>query len=77
MKKKRGAPKKADAIAKREVYQLRLSEAEKLTFARAAEIDGKTMADWMRDRLRAVSRRELEDHGESVPFLANSVSKKS
>lgn len=69
MKKKRGAPKKSADKAKRELLQIRLSTAEKEAFTRAADIDGKKVSEWIRDRLRRCSRQELEEHGQNVPFL--------
>jgi len=70
MKKKLGAPKKSAAKAKRSVLQLRVNEAEKKAFEQAAELDGKATSDWVRDRLRRLSREELLAHGREVPFLA-------
>ena len=70
MKKKRGAPPKPAASAKRALVQIRLNEAEKEAFAQAADLDGKKLSEWIRDRLRRVSRAELEEHGRTVPFLA-------
>lgn len=68
--KRRGAPKKPPDKAKRETLQIRLSAAEKLAFATAADLDGKKVAEWIRDRLRRASRQELERAGLSIPFLA-------
>ncbi|CAN5147913.1 hypothetical protein BH11PLA2_BH11PLA2_46310 [soil metagenome] len=69
MGKKRGAPSKPVEKLKGEVLQIRLSTQEKQAFARAAELDGKKVAEWIRDRLRRLSRAELEEHGEVAPFL--------
>jgi hypothetical protein len=69
-KRKTGAPKKPDEKAKRELLQLRIGAAEKETFALAAELDGKKLSEWIRDRLRRDSRAELESYGREVPFLA-------
>jgi hypothetical protein len=71
MKKKSGAPHKPDAKAKRELVQIRLGITEKAAFVRAADLDGKKLSEWIRDRLRSVSRKELESRGEEVPFLTN------
>ena len=70
MTKRQGAPRKSPDIAKSKVFQLRLTETEKEAFRLAAERDGKTLSDWIRDRLRRVSRQELQEHGDEVPFLA-------
>ena len=64
-----GAPKKPDAIAKRELLQIRLSAEEKKAFTMAATFDGKKVSEWIRDRLRRDSRTELETLGQIVPFL--------
>ena len=69
MGKKRGAPPKSVDVAKASLLQIRLSAAEKEAFANAAKLDGKKISEWIRDRLRRVAREELEEHGESVPFL--------
>ncbi len=74
MAKKRGAPAKPPDKAKAEVLQIRLSGAEKRAFARAAEIDGKKVSEWIRDRLRAIPREELQAVGDQFPFLSNSAS---
>ena len=73
MKKKRGAPKKSPDKAKASLLQIRLGAAEKETFARAAELDGKKVSEWIRDRLRRISRQELESVGEPVPFLTSNT----
>jgi predicted HicB family RNase H-like nuclease len=73
MQKKRGAPRKLPEKAKSEMVQLRLSSAEKQAFALAAELDGKKISEWIRDRLRRVSRQEIETAGLPVPFLAGIV----
>ena len=69
MGKQRGAPRKSSGAAKLALLQIRLSVAEKEAFANAAELDGKKVSEWIRDRLRRVARQELEGHGASVPFL--------
>ncbi|HEV3259915.1 MAG TPA: DUF1778 domain-containing protein [Gemmataceae bacterium] len=69
MKKKRGAPKKPPEKAKADLLQIRVSPAEKQAFQLAAEIDGKKMSEWIRDRLRRESRQEIEQAGLPVPFL--------
>lgn len=73
MAKKRGAPRKSAAVAKKSLLQIRLSDAEKEAFAHAAELDGKKTSEWIRDRLRRVARQELEEHGAAVPFLPGKV----
>lgn len=68
MSKKRGAPPKSPEKAKNQVFQIRLSSAEKEAFRLAAEADGKKIAEWIRDRLRRDSRNELEKQNIPVPF---------
>ena len=69
MAKRRGAPRKAVAKTKNALLQLRVNDAEKEAFALAAELDGKKTSEWIRDRLRRLSREELVAHGREVPFL--------
>jgi hypothetical protein len=45
-------------------------EAEKQAFQAAAELDGKKLSEWIRDRLRRLSREELQANGLDVPFLS-------
>jgi len=73
MKKKPGAPRKSAARAKLALIQIRLNEAEKATFRAAADLDGKKLSEWIRDRLRRDARQELELHGREIPFLASHV----
>jgi uncharacterized protein (DUF1778 family) len=56
--------------AKAELLQIRLSVSEKTTFSDAAELDGKNVSEWIRDRLRRVSRQELQEAGKTEAFLA-------
>jgi hypothetical protein len=70
MKKKTGAPKKPAGKSKGELVQIRLNSAEKRTFQDAADLDGKKLSEWIRDRLRRLSREELEKEGRAVAFLA-------
>jgi uncharacterized protein (DUF1778 family) len=71
MAKKRGAPVKLPEKAKAELIQLRVSSAEKNAFNAAADMDGKKLSEWIRDRLRRLAREELEDAGQEVAFLAS------
>lgn len=67
--KKRGAPKKSPEKAKGELLQIRVNSAEKRAFADAADLDGKKLSEWIRDRLRRLSRQELEAAGRPVAFV--------
>ena len=70
MKKKTGAPKKPANKVKGELVQIRLNTAEKQAFQDAADLDGKKLSEWIRDRLRRLSREELEKEGRAVAFLS-------
>ena len=68
------APRKRNATAARPgrtvLLQVRLTPLEKAGFSSAAELDGKKLSEWLRDRLRRLAREELQAHGQAVPFLA-------
>jgi hypothetical protein len=66
---KRGRPQGATGKSKGEVMQVRLDAAEKQAFTDAAALDGKDLSEWVRDRLRRLSRQELEEAGKPVAFL--------
>jgi uncharacterized protein (DUF1778 family) len=67
--KKTGRPRKAARDRKTEYIELRVETSEKQTFQRAAEAAGLPLSGWMRDRLRRMSRKELEDMALPVAFL--------
>jgi hypothetical protein len=46
-----------------------MEKREKEGFAAAAQVAGIPLAVWMRERLRRVAAKELEDVGREVPFL--------
>lgn len=64
-----GRPKKSSRAMRTEYLDVRLEELEKKAFRDAAELAGMPLATWVRDRLRAASRRELLESGRQVPFL--------
>ena len=68
IKPKRGAPKKPLEKSKSKLIQVRASLPEKQAFSAAADLDGKTLSVWIRDRLRKIAHEELERHGQQVPF---------
>ena len=71
MRKKRGRPTgSVTGETKAELMQIRVTAAEKETFADAAALDGKDLSEWVRDRLRRLSRQELEQAGRPVSFLS-------
>ncbi len=65
-----GAPKKAPAKAKKSLVQIRLAGTEKQAFNDAADLDGKKLSEWIRDRLRRLAQEELEAAGRPVAFLS-------
>ncbi len=73
-KARRGAPKKSPDKAKAALIQLRVNDAEKRAFVDAADLDGKKLSEWMRDRLRRLAREELQAHGRTVAFLPSGES---
>jgi hypothetical protein len=64
---KRGRPKKDKPL--NEYIELRVLDSEKQAFREAAEVSGIPMATWMRERLRRVATRELENADRPVAFL--------
>lgn len=68
-KKKRGAPTKSPDKARSVLMQFRVTIAEQEAIQMAADLDGKKLSEWIRDRLRRMSREELEQAGRAVPFL--------
>ena len=69
-KPKRGRPKVAADKAKSGLMQTRLSDLERQSFQDAADLDGKKLAEWVRDRLRRAARQELQSADKPVPFLS-------
>lgn len=65
---KRGRPPLRSG-AKCKSILVRLDTQEKKAFAGAANLAGVPLAVWMRERLRTVARRELEEAGQDVPFV--------
>ena len=68
-KKRRGRPRKSSEEAKSKSVLLRLDSAEKQGFQDAADAAGIPLAVWMRERLRRVAIRELEEVGLPIIFL--------
>ena len=63
----RGRPKKQNPLD--EYIELRVTELEKQAFRDAADRSGIPMATWIRERLRRVAIRELENADLPVAFL--------
>jgi hypothetical protein len=69
-KKGRGRPRKGSAQTKSDAVLLRMESREKEGFAAAAEVAGAPLSVWMRERLRRAAKKELEEAGREVAFLA-------
>jgi hypothetical protein len=52
---------------------MRLEPSEKQAFREAAELAGLDLSAWIRERLRAASRKELEGADRPVAFLIKAV----
>lgn len=51
---------------------IKLSDDEKLSFERAAELEGLNLSNWIRTRLRTVCTKELKAKGEIPDFTKTS-----
>lgn len=56
-------------MAKAQVLQIRVSEAEKQGFSAAADLAGIPLSSWVRERLRLAAIRDLEAAGQQIPFV--------
>lgn len=54
---------------KAEILQIRLTEAEKQGFQKAANLAGIPLSSWVRERLRLAAIRDLESAGQRIPFV--------
>jgi uncharacterized protein (DUF1778 family) len=66
---KAGRPKKKPDAVKTEWIEMRVEKSEKDAFRVAAEAAGLPLSGWIRQRLRRVARKELEDLNMPVAFL--------
>ena len=57
MKKRMGRPPLPPDAAKNEVFQMRLTAAERAAYQRAADRAGQTLSEWIRDRLGKAAKR--------------------
>jgi predicted HicB family RNase H-like nuclease len=57
MEKRMGRPPKAPGEAKSQVYQLRLTADEREQWESAAAKAGKTLSEWIRERLNRAAKR--------------------
>ena len=55
---------------------MKLSEAEKEAFKKAAELSGEGLSAWARKHLRSAAEKELQERGEKVAFLINTSQQK-
>jgi uncharacterized protein (DUF1778 family) len=67
--RKTGRPKNPPGKSKDDYLELRLDVAEKQAFRDAAELAGMALSVWVRERLRRVAKKELEDAEKPVAFL--------
>ena len=65
-----GRPKKDSDQRQTESLDVRLTEAEKQAFKNAADVSGMAVSAWVRERLRRVAAKELQEVNQPVPFLA-------
>ena len=70
MKAKLGRPKKKPDQQKGRYLQVRVTDAEKAGFDRAAELAGIDLSAWVRERLRIIARKELDAVGEVAAFVS-------
>ncbi len=69
MARKRGRPQVDPKKAKSEHLDIRISAEEKQAFKDAADVSGLALSAWIRERLRQVARKELEQTNRPVAFL--------
>lgn len=50
---------------------IKLSDEEKISFKKAAELSGMGFSAWARLRMREAAKKELLDAGQKVDFLNN------
>ena len=68
-KSKRGRPPKPSGQLKSEPLLVRLETTEKEAFRDAAELAGISLSTWVRERLRQVAVKELENAARPIAFL--------
>ena len=71
--KRRGRPPAGSGLTKSASLLLRLTPSEKEGFAEAATVAGIPLTVWIRERLRRVAVRELEEANRQVAFLKEVV----
>jgi hypothetical protein len=73
--RRRGRPKKSPDRAKGDYLDIRLEAAEKQAFRDAANLAGLDLSAWVRERLRATARKELEGASLPVAFLVKAAAR--
>jgi uncharacterized protein (DUF1778 family) len=66
---RRGRPPKGSDQVKGIRLDMRIMPTEKQGFKAAAALSGLELSSWIRERLRQAARKELDQAGQSVPFL--------
>lgn len=69
MKTNRRAKPAKGSDGKSDYLEVRLGPAEKQAFKNAAELAGLGVSAWVRERLRRVATKELQEADQPVPFL--------
>ena len=67
--KKNSRAAKEAARAKSDYLEIRLGPAEKQAFKDAADLAGLGVSAWVRERLRRIAAKELQDADRPVAFL--------
>jgi hypothetical protein len=68
-KKERRAKPATGSNGKNDYLEVRLGQAEKQAFKDAADLAGLGVSAWVRERLRRIAAKELQDASRSVAFL--------
>jgi hypothetical protein len=68
-KKRTGRPKVPAEQRKGRYLQVRVDDAERDAFAKAAAANGLDTSSWVRLRLREAARRDLKSVGAEMPFM--------
>jgi len=72
MNKKRGRPTKEADRLRNDKLLVRLETDEKETFQDAANLAGISLSSWVRERLRRVAVKELQEAAQPIAFLRHS-----
>lgn len=71
MNKKKGRPTKEPEHLRNDKLLVRLEQDEKEAFKDAADLAGISLSSWVRERLRRVAVRELQEAAQPIAFLKN------